>query len=380
MTEAPAILLIDAGEGDRALAQLLLDREFPGAKISGVADPLAAAYSLGAERPDVVVIAADVPWANFSDLVASIKRRSAATGIVLFGQETDILARVLDPGLACDGVVRKTSAGFLALPAIVREVIQRKAGQPLPAPAPEAAPEPQPPGPLPRTDQDLREIALVFSHDFREPVQQIVRLARRGLAANSADAAIQSLRHVLESADRASAMLDGMIEYLTVTGRNASPAAVDLNASLNQALENLKAGIDDSQAEVRAAPLPVVPGDEHQLVHLFQNLVSNAIKFRSRERPVVTISCEPNGDAWHIAVRDNGIGIPQAFIERIFELGKRLHTREEYPGTGIGLALCRRIVERHGGRIWAESHEGQGSTFHLVMARSSPDLERGARA
>src|SRR5687768_8815893 len=130
MTEAPAILLIDAGEGDRALAQLLLDREFPGAKISGVADPLAAAYSLGAERPDVVVIAADVPWANFSDLVASIKRRSGATGIVLFGQENDILARVLDPGLACDGVVRKTSAGFLALPAIVREVIQRKAGQP----------------------------------------------------------------------------------------------------------------------------------------------------------------------------------------------------------------------------------------------------------
>lgn len=378
MTEAPAILLIDAGEGDRALAQLLLDREFPGARISGVADPLAAAYSLGAERPDVVVIAADVPWANFSDLVASIKRRSAATGIVLFGQEADILARVLDPGLACDGVIRKTSAGFLALPAIVREVIQRKAGEPLPAP--EAAAEPQPAGPLPRTDQDLREIALVFSHDFREPVQQIVRLARRGLVANSADAAIQSLRHVLESADRASAMLDGMIEYLTVTGRNASPAAVDLNASLNQALENLKAGIDDSQAEVRAAPLPVVPGDEHQLVHLFQNLVSNAIKFRSKERPVVTISCEPNGDAWHIAVRDNGIGIPQAFIERIFELGKRLHTREEYPGTGIGLALCRRIVERHGGRIWAESHEGQGSTFHLVMARSSPDLERGARA
>lgn len=379
MTEAPAILLIDAGEGDRALSQLLLDREFPGARIAGVADPLAAAYSLGADSPDVVVIAADVPWANFSDLVASIKRRSPTTGVVLFGHEADILARVLDPGLACDGVVRKTSAGFLALPAIVREVIERKAGLPVSSPAPGAISEPELVVAPPKTDQDLREIALVFSHDFREPVQQIARLARRGLAAHSADAAVQSLRHVLESADRASAMLDGMIEYLTVTGRNATPAPVDLNASLNEALENLRASIDESQAEVRAAPLPVVQGDEHQLVHLFQNLVSNAIKFRNRERPVVTISCEPNGDAWHVAVRDNGIGIPQAFTERVFELGRRLHTREEYPGTGIGLALCKRIVERHGGRIWAESHEGQGSTFHVLLARSSPDPERGAR-
>ena len=380
MTEAPAILLIDSSEGDRALAHLLLDREFPAATIAGVADPLAAAYSLGAEPPDVVVVAADVPWANFADLVASIKRRSPTTGIVLFGQEADILARVLAPGLACDGVVRKASAGFLALPAIVREVIQRKAGQPAAAPAAEAAHEATPSATLPRTDQDLREIALVFSHDFREPVQQIVRLARRGLSANSPDAAVQSLRHVLESADRASTMLDGMIEYLTVTGRTASPASVDLNASLNQALENLRGGIDDSQAEVRAAPLPVVSGDEHQLVHLFQNLVSNAIKFRSKERPVVTISCEPNGDTWHLAVRDNGIGIPEPLIERIFDLGKRLHTREEYPGTGIGLALCRRIVERHGGRIWAESHDGHGSTFHLLLGRTSPDIERGVRA
>jgi signal transduction histidine kinase len=110
-------------------------------------------------------------------------------------------------------------------------------------------------------------------------------------------------------------------------------------------------------------------GDEQQMVHLFQNLVSNAIKFRSREHPVVTISCEARHNQFLLAFHDNGIGIPQEFTERIFDLGRRLHTREEYPGSGIGLALCRRIVERHGGRIWCVSREGDGSTFYVLLPR-----------
>jgi signal transduction histidine kinase len=117
-------------------------------------------------------------------------------------------------------------------------------------------------------------------------------------------------------------------------------------------------------------------GDEQQMVHLFQNLVSNAIKFRSREHPVVTISCETRDDQFLLAFQDNGIGIPQEFTERIFELGKRLHTREEYPGSGIGLALCRRIVERHGGRIWCVSREGEGSTFYVLLPRPAAAVAR----
>jgi light-regulated signal transduction histidine kinase (bacteriophytochrome) len=148
---------------------------------------------------------------------------------------------------------------------------------------------------------------------------------------------------------------------------------VDLNACLKQAMANLRTVIEETYAQIRAPQLPTTSGDHSQLVHLFQNLLSNAIKFRGAKPPVVTITCEPQGNQWLLGFHDNGIGIPSEFTERIFELGRRLHTREEYPGSGIGLALCRRIVERHGGRIWAESRNAEGSTFHVVLPRSRED-------
>jgi signal transduction histidine kinase len=366
MTHAPAILLIDSSAGDRTLAKLLLERELPDAKVIMAADALAVANALEMGVPDVAIVAADLAWAKIDHLIAGLKRRAPGTAIVLFGHELDIASRALDPGLACEGLVRKNSTGFLALATIITEVLARRNGV-APAPStitPAAKSASSGPG-----DNDLREIALVFSHDFREPVQQIARLARRGQAAQTTDGAAQTLRQVLECAERAGSMLDGMIEYLAVTEAAARLAPVDLNACLDQAVDNLSAAISEAQAEIRFGRLPVVVGDEHQLVHLFQNLVSNAIKFRGRERPVVTIGCEPNGDYWQLAFRDNGMGIPEEFTERIFDLGRRLHTREEYPGSGIGLALCKRIVERHGGRIWSESREGEGSTFYVLLPR-----------
>jgi light-regulated signal transduction histidine kinase (bacteriophytochrome) len=225
--------------------------------------------------------------------------------------------------------------------------------------------------PSPERADDLREIALVFSHDFREPVQQIARLARRGQGVQSADSAVQTLRQVLECAERAGTMLDGMIEYLTVTETATRRSTVDLNACLDQAVDNLRTAISEAQAEIRFDQLPLCVGDEHQLVHLFQNLVSNAIKFRGRERPLVTITCEAADGYWQLAFQDNGIGIAQELTERIFDLGRRLHTREEYPGSGIGLALSKRIVERHGGRIWCVSRPGEGSTFYVLLPRAS---------
>ena len=375
MTHAPSILLIDSSAGDRTLARLLLERELPGATITMAPDALAVAHALEAGAPDVAIVAADLAWAKLDHLIAGLKRRAPNTAIVLFGHELDIASRALDPGLACEGLVRKNSTGFLALAAIITEVLARKNGA---ASAGSTAAAVS--GPQARSDHDLREIALVFSHDFREPVQQIARLASRAQAAETTDGAARTLRQVLECAERAGNMLDGMIEYLTVTERAARPYAVDLNLCLDRALDNLRAAITDAQAEVRAARLPVFVGDEHQLVHLFQNLVSNAIKFRGRERPIVTISCEPHGDQWLLTFQDNGIGIPSEFTERIFDLGRRLHTREEYPGSGIGLALCKRIVERHGGRIWCVSNEGEGSTFYVLLPRQTDEVTAPARS
>ncbi len=368
------ILLVDSNASDRTLSMLLLQRELPEAAITAAPDALALADALVAGAPDVAVIAADLAWASVSQLTATIKRRTPRTAVVLFGHASDITGSALDPSLACDGLVRKSGAGFLGLAPLIREVLERTGR---PAPVASTAAGGPPPMTADQCHREMCEVALLFSHDLKEPVQQIARLARRGhQAAEGAQVTVQALHHVLQCAERASSMLDRMIEYLSVTGRDATPAPLDLNACLNQALENLRSAIDESDAEIRAAPLQMSVGDEHQIVHLFQNLVSNAIKFRGRERPVVTISVEPRGDQWLLAFRDNGIGIPQAFTERIFEIGERLHTREEYPGMGIGLALCRRIVERHGGRIWAESREGDGATFSVLLPRAPADLTR----
>ena len=372
MTHAPAILLIDSSAGDRTLARLLLERELPNATITIAPDALAVANALESSVPDVAIVAADLAWAKVDHLITGIKRRSPGTAIVLFGHELDIASRTLDPGLACEGLVRKNSAGFLALANIITEVLARKNGVAGGTTSGSDSGSHQP------GDEDMREIALAFSHDFREPVQQIVRLARRGQRAETIDGSAQVLRQVLECAERAGTMLDGMIEYLSVTERETKPASVDLSACLDLALDNLLSAIRESGAEIRAAQLPTLMGDEQQMVHLFQNLVSNAIKFRSREHPVVTISCETRDDQFLLAFQDNGIGIPQEFTERIFELGRRVHTREEYPGSGIGLALCRRIVERHGGRIWCVSREGEGSTFYVLLPRPAAVVARPA--
>ena len=329
MTHAPAILLIDSSAGDRTLARLLLERELPNATITIAPDALALANALESGVPDVAIVAADLAWAKVDHLITGIKRRSPGTAIVLFGHELDIASRTLDPGLACEGLVRKNSAGFLALANIITEVLARKNGVAGATTSASDSGSHQP------GDEDMREIALAFSHDFREPVQQIVRLARRGQRAETIDGSAQAMRQVLECAERAGTMLDGMIEYLSVTERETKPAPVDLSACLDLALDNLLTAIRESDAEIRAAQLPTLMGDEQQMVHLFQNLVSNAIKFRSREHPVVTISCETRDDQFLLAFQDNGIGIPQEFTERIFELGKRLHTREEYPAAAL---------------------------------------------
>jgi light-regulated signal transduction histidine kinase (bacteriophytochrome) len=142
---------------------------------------------------------------------------------------------------------------------------------------------------------------------------------------------------------------------------------VEAGTALAGALANLRLAIRDAGAEVVHGELPVVIGDHTQLVQLFQNLVGNAVKFRGEATPRVEITARQEGGEWLFSVRDNGIGIPPEFAERIFVIFQRLHERDRYAGTGIGLAICKRIVERHGGRIWLDSQAGQGSTFLFTL-------------
>jgi hypothetical protein len=168
-------------------------------------------------------------------------------------------------------------------------------------------------------------------------------------------------------------LINDLLAYSRVSTRGKAPEPADCCSALGEARVNLSAAIEESQAVIANDDLPTVMADQTQLVQLFQNLIGNAIKFRGSEPPRVHISAERKGKEWVFAVRDNGIGIDPQYHERIFGIFQRLHNRDQYPGTGIGLAICKRIVERHGGRIWVESEPGKGATFYFTIPAESEE-------
>ena len=222
---------------------------------------------------------------------------------------------------------------------------------------------------LARSNKDLEQFAYVASHDLQEPLRMVSSytqlLARRyeGKLDATAD---KYIAYAVDGANRMQRLIEDLLAYSRVGTRARGFAAVDVAAVIEQALANLKAAIEKSGAVVTHGPLPVVVHDKLLLVQLFQNLIGNAIKFHV-EAPRIHVSAEQKGDEWVLAVRDNGIGIDPQYAERIFTIFQRLHTNEEYAGTGIGLAICKKIVERRGGRIWVESQPGRGSTFYFTV-------------
>jgi light-regulated signal transduction histidine kinase (bacteriophytochrome) len=169
-------------------------------------------------------------------------------------------------------------------------------------------------------------------------------------------------------------LIEDLLAYSRVGTRGKELRPVPAQAALDRALVNLRAAIESSGAQITHDALPEVNGDDTQLTQLFQNLVGNAIKFRKQDEPLrVHVGVQDAGDEWRFSVADNGIGIERQYFERIFMVFQRLHTRDEYPGTGIGLAICKKVVDRHGGRIWVESAQGKGSTFIFTL----PKIQKG---
>jgi two-component system sensor histidine kinase/response regulator len=224
---------------------------------------------------------------------------------------------------------------------------------------------------LQRSNAELEQLAYVASHDMQEPLRMIasyLQLVEQRYVDKLDDDGREFIGYAVDGAKRMQGLINDLLTYSRV-GTKARPfEPVSLAAVAATALSHLRVAVAESGARVELGELPQVQGDAPQLVQLLQNLVGNAIKFRGAEPPLVRLDARPEGPAWwHLRVSDNGIGIEPAYFERVFVLFQRLHSRSAYPGTGIGLALCKRIVERHGGRIWVESQPGQGAAFHFTL-------------
>jgi two-component system, sensor histidine kinase and response regulator len=226
---------------------------------------------------------------------------------------------------------------------------------------------------LRRSNADLEQLAYVASHDMQEPLRMVASylqlISRRYGDRLDADGH-EFIGYAVDGAKRMQAMISDLLVLSRVSTKARPFAPTDCARIIATVRMQLQVAMAESGATITEDPLPTVNGDATQLLQLFQNLVANAIKFRGEPAPQVHVSAQATEEGWCFSVRDNGIGIAPEYFDRIFLLFQRLHGRNEYPGTGIGLALCKRIVERHGGRIWVESAEGAGSTFRFTLARS----------
>ncbi len=236
---------------------------------------------------------------------------------------------------------------------------------------------------LERSNQELEQFAYVASHDLQEPLRMVssyMQLLESRYKDKLDDDAKEFIDFAVDGAARMQRLIQDLLAFSRVGTRGRAPEVVSAEDALNEALANLAIRIQENGAQIEHQELPTVFVDRNQLTQVFQNLLGNAIKFRAKREPVVKVSARQLDDFYEFRVEDNGIGFDQKHAERIFVIFQRLNSRETYEGTGIGLAICKKIIERHGGRIWVESRIGDGTTFYFTLPREPMALEAGELA
>jgi signal transduction histidine kinase len=359
-------LLVEDNALDAALVVRALCKDGFDVTADVVQDEAAFTRMLRTHPPEVVLADYNLPsWTGMAALDVLRREGLDIPLILVSGALGDLTAVDCIKRGATDYVLKD---GLARLPETIRRALQEKHLRQLRRQAEEELA--QKAVELARSNADLEQFAYVASHDLQEPLRMVAAytqlLAERYRGKLDADAD-KFIGYATDGALRMQVLIQDLLAFSRVGRSGASSASVDCNAIMQEVLQTLAPAIQESGTVVTCASLPSVWADRTQLAQVFQNLVGNAIKFRQEAPPIISVQAEKVGPEWLFSIRDNGIGIAPESAENIFVVFQRLHARTEYPGNGIGLAICKKIIERYGGRIWVESQGDCGSTFKFTM-------------
>ncbi len=365
-------LLVEDNALDAALVVRALCKDGFDVTADVVQDEAAFTRAVRTRPPEVVLADYNLPsWKGMETLRVLHSESLDVPMILVSGALGDVTAVECIRQGATDYVLKD---GLARLPQVIRRALREKRERTLRHQVEEdlarKADE------LARSNADLEQFAYVASHDLQEPLRMVTAYTQllaeryRGKLDENAD---KFIGYASEGAQRMQVLIQDLLAFSRVGRSGTISASVDCNAVMKDVLQTLAPAIQESGAGITHDDLPVVWADRTQVAQIFQNLIGNAIKFRGTEPPQVLVQAEKDGERWRFRIADNGIGIAPEYAETIFVAFQRLHARNEYAGNGIGLAICKKIVERNGGKIWVESQAGYGSTFMFTLPCPGPD-------
>jgi signal transduction histidine kinase len=372
------VLVVEDNPLDATLVVRALNKDGFEVVADVVQDEAAFTSALRAHPPEVVLADYNLPGWKGMEALGVLRREGLDIPMILVsGALGDVNAVECIKQGATDYVLKD---GLVRLPEVVRRALREKGERTWRRQAEEDLARKV--DELARSNADLEQFAYVASHDLQEPLRMVTAYTQllaeryRGKLDENAD---KFIAYASDGAQRMQVLIRDLLAFSRVGGKEA-PESVDCNAVMKDVLQALAAAIEESAAVIRHGELPVVWADRTQIAQVFQNLIGNAIKFRGKEPPMVSLQAEPAGQQWQFSVSDNGIGIAPEYAENVFVVFQRLHGRGEYPGNGIGLAICKKIVEHNGGKIWVESQPGSGSTFKFTLPGYSHEAGKGAQS